>query len=412
MLRPKEELITLLDARLVRIAINIKRQNEVIKYCHEKFKIEESILSDYIRGQKALVGAPPHILYILAAGLDLGKDILVNQFYTDAEKEMLGNESFEDVKIEFPLRFKMIKVADDSWIGPINVKDLHLLYKQQLINYNENTQRALKMAFYKGEGVYRIVVNRKAVEQIRESFHERRYIPNTITLNIPDDIENDFYYNEESCELVIRKLEMFDILDGYHRLLAMSQEMNENPDFEYPMELRITNYGVEKARQFIYQEDQKTKMRKVDSDTYNNYSLENRVVSKVNMDPNSDVQGMINVNGNIDQGLLGMLVNFFWFKGIPAADGRKIVLDVSQTLIQSFNLLAEYNNDYLVKRYTYKDILSVCYYARKIYDGEAVVGKQIYDLCQKLEVDTDVRIKTNKISKPIVNYLNRMVEEA
>lgn len=412
MLKPKEDLIAVIEKCLIEMAVDIKKQNKVIGYCNKKYKVDTSVVSDYLRGQKELDGITPHLLFILTDGLDyVDHKNLIDLFYTPSEKALWEQEINNETKIDFPIRLKMLQISDDTWIGGTTVQQLNSWYKQQLINYNENTQRALKMSFVKGQETYRIFVNKRAVNEIRAAFHEGRFIPNTITLNLFENEDNEFYYNKETNEFVIVKMKMFDILDGYHRLLAMMQEIMSNSGFDYPMELRITAYSEEKARQFIYQEDQKTKMKKIDSDTYNVYSFENRVCNKINIDPRSDVQGMVGNNSEINQGWLTKMLTFFWFKGVPKENAKQMVFEVSDALIQVFNSLIGYEKTYAVRTYTYKELLAICYYASKVVDGTCVTGEQVYTLIKKIEDDNDIRMKEHKsLSRTLIHYLDRLVE--
>ena len=67
------------------------------------------------------------------------------------------------------------------------------------------------------------------------------------------------------------------------------------------MIIQLVTFPEEKAKQFIYQEDQKTQMKRIDSAAMNQYNPANTVVTKLNSDPNSNIRGMIvKNNGKID----------------------------------------------------------------------------------------------------------------
>ena len=103
---------------------------------------------------------------------------------------------------------------------------------------------------------------------------------------------------------------IMDILDGYHRYIAISQVVREYPEWDYQMELRITTFTEEKAKQFIYQNDQKTQMRRINSESMNQYSPSNIVVEKLNTNPSSNIRGQISRNnGNIDFSFLSAVIH-------------------------------------------------------------------------------------------------------
>ena len=101
---------------------------------------------------------------------------------------------------------------------------------------------------------------------------------------------------------------IMDILDGYHRYISMSEIVREDPTFDYPMMIQIVSFSEEKARQFIFQEDQKTQMKKVDSAAMNQYNPANTAVAKLNTDPNSNLRGeIVKTTGKIDPSFLAAL---------------------------------------------------------------------------------------------------------
>lgn len=416
MLKERASLIQDVQNYLDKIVFNKKKQDAIIAYCADHYNYPEGIISDYLRGQKDIAGAETGLLYILSTAIDnISKNHLVAEYFTSQEREVFSTYKYEEDKSIFPLRFKMIPVSIDSWIGTITTKELIRLYQSQLINYNANTQRALKYIFRRGETSYRVDVNRKAVQEIAELFESNKYIPNTLTLNIPpDETENDFYYNNQTNELVINNIKMFDILDGYHRLLGIFEAIKNNPDFDYPMELRITTYDDTKAKQFIYQEDQKTKMKKVQSDAYNVYSFANRVIAKLNADPLCDIQGMITMSGeHISQPWLGNLIENWLFYKKTKTEGRQIINDAEKCLVDAFNSLINTDEIYLNKRYSYVELVAVCYYSLKSLEGKTFdeLGSKIIALVDKLKQSNDVRLQPSiRPSKTLIKYIDSLVE--
>lgn len=419
MLKERIELIQDIKDYFDTIVFNNKKQNKIIAYCAEQFEFPEDLISDYLRGQKEVSGAETGVLYALSKAIDeqYSKRNLVNEYFTAKEQETFNELKYEQKHVEFPLQFKMIPVAPDSWIGAITAREIIDLYQAQLINYNANTQRALKYIFKRGETNYKIDVNQKAVREIEEAFESGRYISNTLTLNICLDRNEDcsFYYNNQTGELIINKIQMFDILDGYHRLLGIFRAASKIEDFDYPMELRITNYDDNKAKQFIFQEDQKTKMKKVVSEAYNVYSFGNRVVTKLNADPACDIQGMITMSGEyVSQPWLMHLIEYLFFNGINKEEGRQIINPVEKHLVTAFNGLVGFENEYASKRYAYIELMSICYYALRLYKGEEIsdIGERIFNLITKLKDVNDVRLQPSiKPTKTLLKSLDKLASE-
>lgn len=248
------------------------------------YKIPNGVSVDYLTMRSDISTAKPEIM--AAIGKVLGAKV---------DDRILADYTFEVAKLPKQLVYEMVQVADDQWIGKISVSELMQLRDAQIINYNENTQRVMKRINKGEEEIYQITLNKKAVLSMEELFRDGIFIPNTITLNMPEGA--NFVYRNGN--LIIKKLDHFDITDGYHRYIAMSNLYNEDPDFDYPMELRITNYSEDKSRQLIWQEDQKTKMSRIDSESMNMNSAANKVVQRLNVNPTFNLAGQINANKGI-----------------------------------------------------------------------------------------------------------------
>ena len=146
--------------------------------------------------------------------------------------------------------------------------------------------------------------------------------------------------------------------DGYHRYIAACQTKDKNQSFDYPMELRIVNFTEDKAKQFIWQEDQKTKMRKIDSKSMNMNSAANIVVTRLNENIRCNLKGLISRNdGIIPFGEFAELVDYFYFKGIGKEKEKITIIRAVKELTDNFNMLTEYNMEYLEHKMSYKTLL-------------------------------------------------------
>lgn len=299
MLVSREKATERIGGVLLSILLDKQCQSELIKYIEEKYRMPSGELMDYISGRVDIGTISADRLFAVADGIDnvLGKDI-VKKTFSDIEIANYSKADLGPERVKFPVVIPAVKISEDQWIGKCDSKFLMRLFNSQLINYNENTQRVLQRVVRKGNSYYKISVNKKAVGAIASLMRRHEFISNTITLNMPMD-GTAFSYDSDSSCLIINKINMFDIVDGYHRLLAISIVSSEDRDFNMPFELRITYFDETKAKQFIYQEDQKTKMHKVDSDSLNTYNPYNRIVEMLNNDMNFIARGEVNRSGGI-----------------------------------------------------------------------------------------------------------------
>lgn len=328
------------------------------KSIEDNYEVPEKYSTDFLTKRRSITEADDFMLFILADIL-LGKHS-IDEYYTPKEIKGLSQSKWHIEKVNFPLRYKMTKITEQQYIGCISVKELMLLKDAQLINYNENAQRTMRH-IVKGETeFFQIALNKEAVRAIMESYESDLYIPNTITLNLPEDAMFD--YNEKTGELVINELEYFDILDGYHRYIAMSKIAAQNPNFDYQMELRIVQFEESKAKRFIWQEDQKTKMRKIDSDAMDTSKVSNRIVERMNNDNQFLLAGQISRNkGIINASYLSNIIDIVYLKGVKKSEERLMIKKVSESLMSAIEWYTDKNPEYLNKPWDKKLIYMVAY---------------------------------------------------
>lgn len=338
--------------------MNKKVLDSWTKEMEDKYSVPERLTTDFITKRRNIVEADPFILFILADVL-LGQSALT-EYYTKTEIKELSSAKWEVKKAEFPLRYKMTRINDQQYIGRISVKELMLLKDAQLINYNENVQRTMRHIIKGETEFFQIALNKEAVRAIMDSYESDLYIPNTITLNMPED--TDFDYIEKTSELVVNSISCFDILDGYHRYIAMSKISNQNPGFDYDMELRIVQFEESKAKRFTWQEDQKTKMRKIDSDAMDTSKISNRIVERMNNDDQFILAGQISRNkGIINASYLSNIIDIVYLKGVRKSEERMMIKRVSESLMSAIEWYVDRHPEYLNKIWEKKLIFLVAY---------------------------------------------------
>jgi hypothetical protein len=410
MLKAKDDLEKYLKNEILRVLSDKEKCNKIYDYVSEKYNIPKSFTSDYISLRVDLSEATEYILYCLLDGVEsVTKPFksAIPEYFVEKEIKTYSSSQFKVDRIKFPLRFKAIQVADDQWLTTIDFKLLMGFRAIQLINYNENTQRVMKTIINGENEIYVPTVDKSAVKSIEKSYKNNTYIPTPLTFNIPDDIEADFYYDEEKCELVIKELDHFDIVDGYHRYLGACKTCDSDKNINRNMELRIVNFPEYKAKHFIYQEDQKTKMAKVASDTFNQSNIANNIVDRINESPQSNLQGMITRNKTlINFADFADLINYFFLSKVKVTNSTKIT--VSNKLIECFNILTEYNSTYLEQKYSYGKLFIVMYIFSEYLDKDKI------EMCQTIEkvVNKINLTEFKKVSKKVmINEIEKILKE-
>ena len=410
MLLSNKEASVKIRKKIRKIIFNREETQQMLFELNEKFDVPMRDIMDFITGQSSLDDADPFTLFIIAYGFDkhISGSNLVSEIFTETEIKEFSSSKVEVEKIEFPIRIKCIKVASDQWIGACSAKFLMMLRDAQMINYNTNAQRTMQKVVKNGNDYFKIAVNKKAVNAIKESFEKEIFIPNTITLNIPFE-GSVFHYNENASELVIDSLDYFDIADGYHRYLAISQLYTENNNFDYPLELRLVCFSDDKTKQFIFQEDQKTKMKKLDSDSMNMASPSNIVAERLNRNVMFDWNGQISRNeGRINMPELASMIEHFYYKEFnPYGSKQKdtqFIVTTERELVEKLNPIIESDERFMTERVTFKMLL-IMFYCITTYDtNEAIVR-----IKKGLDNINDLELRSKEVRKSSIKAVGNLV---
>lgn len=272
---------------------------------------------------------------------------LITEYYTSTEIEKYSKFQYKVNEIQLPIKISAMKVNDEQWITASDSNFLMLLKEKGLLIYNTNTQRTMTRYTNSSTETYVITLNKQAVKQIKNLIQDGSYIPNVITLNIPEN--SDFEYKDG--QLIINDISGFDIIDGYHRFVAMSQVHDVDPDFNYPIELRLVSFSESKARQFIYQEDQKTQMSKIDSESFNQNNNANIIVKKLNDDIDFNLYKKVDKSQIIDEAFLSDSINKIYnVKNLT----RPELLKIKNEIKDGINAITESNLSLLNKKWNYE----------------------------------------------------------
>lgn len=410
MLKEREELETKLQHELRRISTDKEMLTKLIQSLIVT-GLSEKNSGEIVLSIKPLSIYDDRTIYKLSSLLL--SDKVVNSFFTPKEVKEYGKTTKTAGKNVFPIKWKMVQIDDRQFIGKITVEELMRLRDLQLLNYNPKAQRPMQTKEFNGEVMLVPTLNASAVRAIKESYLNKTYIPNTLTLNIP--IEDSFEYDESENELIVYKLEHFDILDGYHRFRALSDIYNLDETFDYSMELRIVSFSDEEARQFIYQEDQKTKMRRIDSESYNQNNFANQIIQELNKF-STILKGKFNANEFIDPAIAGRMLNISFLFG-ETKISRRDTIELRSYIEQSFREYESNDMDLLERKWEPRFIISFFY---AIWKSKEIGLDKMYQLTNdvyKLLKDEGYKksfyisfsrsdfVKLDKIVKEVLDYV-------
>lgn len=419
MLKSKSELDSFLNETFTKKSFDPIAE-QVVEDVNKRHNIPKGVVSDYIFGRKSMEKADEVTTYcILNSIIEIEpkdkKEVFIermNAYYTAIEQKKYNKYKQETNDLKFPIIIPCFQVAPEQWIGYSNISFLMQLRNAQKIRYNENAQRVLKKKVRGDQETYTISLNKKAVNDIRKAYRDGMYIPNTITLNMPEDIDVSYKYDSESHQLIINKIETFDITDGYHRYIAASKEYDDGNEFDVPIELRILQFSDEKAREFIYQEDQKTKMTKVESESMNVNSPANFLCERLNSSSSSYLKGYIlRAKGIVNYPNLSSCIAKYYLDG--KKDYQRVeLISLYKELEDFYNTLIENESELLEQAWTYDYILASaliasCSRQRRIPDINKAVN-ELSKLFKGLRYNPSTKVSVAAINEAVTKVVTSL----
>lgn len=359
-MKGKDKLIRQLNQQLQSEVLNStivsQRMTDLAKY-----GLSKSFVSNYVTLRENIASADDLTLYYFTITYLPGK---VKDFFLPAEIATYKKIKLHEESLDSEIVLRAIQVTDNQWSGRISAKELMKWRNAQIINYNENAQRSMKHIISRGRDFYQIALNQNAVNSIADSLLQESFIPNTLTFNVPETVE--IHYDDESATLSFNlDGQMLDILDGYHRYIAISKASIINPNFDYQFEIRIVQFSTNIAQQFIWQEDQKTKMQKIHSDAMNQHKLSNQITQRVNENPNCDFYNNITTNGIINKGYFSAMVHQMYCKRVAKKNELLVQKQATNELVDYLNWLASIDDSYLSKTWDKRIVYSTVYLAAR-----------------------------------------------
>jgi DNA-sulfur modification-associated len=166
-----------------------------------------------------------------------------------------------DERVKLPITIEnVVYLNDQEFITALPIKTLVEWDNSQLIEYNPETQRNPKERMKRGKIVTLANVNKQSVKEIVEHILNKTYRSDTIILNLLADGRDKLTYDEKHARLTIESGEI-DILDGFHRLNAFSQVINQlNPDEDLKIQVSIKNFTTKEAQAYVAQINTVNKM--------------------------------------------------------------------------------------------------------------------------------------------------------
>ena len=171
------------------------------------------------------------------------------------------------------------QVDDNEWIAVVDYKTIYRAMIEGFSRYNFDTQREAKAVQEFGEVYLKPFVDYNTVDNIYKKMKQRKFFKNCITWNILSTGDEEFSYDKNREKLVfIKKTGSYiDIIDGFHRTLAIVKLLSETDKINDKIFIHLVNFTVQQAQELIAQENEGNKI----SNTRKKYLTSNRFTSLV-----------------------------------------------------------------------------------------------------------------------------------
>ena len=327
---------------------------------------------------------------ILAQCFSYHKNDSVNTIDANDIGQMMFVLPKNDKKV-LPYKFNnVLQINNSQWVCSLHIKDVIDLYLSQLIHYNTETQRQQTVVKTSAGSIKtKITVNQKSVKEIEKLLEKGLFISNFITINVNEDSGNEFIYDGEDGSFILKKGH-FDIIDGFHRMLAMSQAYSKNNNINYVTGIHIVAFPTDKARRYIIQEDKKNKINKQYIKTLDGSDLINVLIDRLNETSYCETFGNIRDDGKFNKTLFYSAIN----KTYGKIKERSDISEIIKKLVPVINDYCEHRK---LESYNILDLLTICQASKK--DGVINYNKIGFDSDTKLFSSKRSNVTTELIQK-------------
>lgn len=349
------------------------------------------------------------------------------EYFTNVEYNQWKNYKEEEIKDNvYPIVFENVQqLSERIWQTTITAQQLAELDADNLLLYNFKTQRAPKITV---SGI-KIDFDKNKTFEIRDRILNGEQFPDHIKLNILNNFQEKIHYDPKKQVLTIGEGSIINIFDGYHRKVANSLVIEENPEIDFTWGLIITNLSETAAKDYMIQIDKQKHIKREQIKAWDLNKKENLVVKVISDDKISKLAKVMKdqeLEIKHERGLVTKNI-------IAEAIAENYHLDETTDIRAIGNWIVEFT-DYLFSLYPKEFITnpyvitkqSVINYKNMFYAYIALSAKLkdnpnwkeiVSDKMQSIDFDKenqlwkDIGLVTNRVNKVLRNKLYELITE-
>ncbi|WP_426787064.1 hypothetical protein [Staphylococcus capitis] len=231
-------------------------------------------------------------LYIMEAFKVLGREEMLEDYIPKGEQQEAKQYDFlaynKADEVTLPYEFTPTLPVNDVYSTKMSVKELGAFMNSGIINYNFDIQREAKLEIRTGEIIKTPNINERNVREMVNHLLNDSLKESTIYLNAApttSSVGDELIYDNSTYTLIVTEDTRIDVLDGFHRLLAVQRALRENPMIEFEFNVVFSNFTTSEAIKWQAQHSKATAWSK---NRISEMQLENRASKVVKAIKNSD----------------------------------------------------------------------------------------------------------------------------
>ncbi|RXZ78074.1 hypothetical protein EBB07_28895 [Paenibacillaceae bacterium] len=265
--------------------INNKDLQENINETLLSHKILPGTLEEILTNLEALEqysaleqGVIVNAIYIATKSENLNPEFFWNQKQIGAINKYKKNHKEEEVKLPYTFGNYVVQSSEHDYITSLKFKEVGKLWNKILF-YNTDLQRKPKeKTDKKGNTTTTPKVISKSVKEITNLMERGMFRSNTITFCVIMDDKSDISY--DAGELTLISGDMY-IIDGFHRLSAILNRLEQDPDLEDSIDVAIKYLSFDDARFYLGQINKMSKFDKSFVNYLMNDTLEDKIAIEI-----------------------------------------------------------------------------------------------------------------------------------
>lgn len=259
--KSKEELIEFLinDINLIKTD---KKKVDSIKEGLDKYKILPGITQEILnKADEMLDDLDLRILILLTEEVykvtkeeNLKIDTYFNPKEIKTAKQYDYEYENEEEKIRLPLTMEnVLQIDSQNYLTYWDAQFANKLLSDLLV-YNPETQREARVIKKNNQVEFAIKLFPQSVKEMTAKLLQGKLHYTTITINAlvgTAESGNELIYDPKKQELTINEGTALNIIDGMHRLTAIKNAIEQNPNLKHVIQVAIKNFNLGQAKDYL-----------------------------------------------------------------------------------------------------------------------------------------------------------------